>query len=159
MKAATVRVNDVEGVGGFVLPGDRVDVMMTRHAEKTAGSTDIVLQNVKVLAVDQIADDSVDKPAVVKAVTLEVDSVGGKNCRLRPRWQPVAGAAQGRRGRGRCHAPRDDQRSRQSRDRGACAGDQTLFDHHGHDARRAEDRVQRADRERQLARGVGATRR
>ena len=82
MKAATVRVNDVEGVGGFVLPGDRVDVMMTRHAEKSAGSTDIVLQNVKVLAVDQIADDSVDKPAVVKAVTLEVDSVGGQKLSL-----------------------------------------------------------------------------
>src|SRR5207247_715202 len=82
MKAATVRVNDVEGAGGFVLPGDRVDVMMTRHAEKSAGSTDIVLQNVKVLAVDQIADDSVDKPAVVKAVRLEVDSVGGQKLSL-----------------------------------------------------------------------------
>jgi Flp pilus assembly protein RcpC/CpaB/SAF domain len=30
MKAVTIRVNDVEGVGGFVLPGDRVDVVLTR---------------------------------------------------------------------------------------------------------------------------------
>ena len=28
MKAVTIRVNDVEGVGGFVLPGDRVDVVL-----------------------------------------------------------------------------------------------------------------------------------
>ena len=31
MKAVTIRVNDVEGVAGFVLPGDRVDVVLTRH--------------------------------------------------------------------------------------------------------------------------------
>src|SRR5262249_57117941 len=34
MKAVTVRVNDVEGVGGFVLPGDHVDVLMTPQPEK-----------------------------------------------------------------------------------------------------------------------------
>ena len=34
MKAVTIRVNDVEGVGGFVLPGDRVDVVLTRQPEK-----------------------------------------------------------------------------------------------------------------------------
>jgi pilus assembly protein CpaB len=31
MKAVTIRVNDVEGVAGFVLPGDRVDVVLTRQ--------------------------------------------------------------------------------------------------------------------------------
>ena len=34
MKAVTIRVNDVEGVGGFVLPGDHVDVVLTRQIEK-----------------------------------------------------------------------------------------------------------------------------
>jgi pilus assembly protein CpaB len=34
MKAVTIRVNDVEGVAGFVLPGDRVDVMLTRQQDK-----------------------------------------------------------------------------------------------------------------------------
>jgi len=34
MTAVTVRVNDVEGVAGFVLPGDRVDVMLTRQARR-----------------------------------------------------------------------------------------------------------------------------
>jgi pilus assembly protein CpaB len=77
-KAVTVRVNDVEGVGGFVLPGDHVDVLMTRQP----GNTDVVLQNTKVLAVDQLADDSSEKPTVVKAVTLEVDTVAAQKLSL-----------------------------------------------------------------------------
>jgi pilus assembly protein CpaB len=74
MKAVTIRVNDVEGVGGFVLPGDRVDVVLTRQTDKEKASTEIVLQNVRVLAVDQSADTSADKPTVAKAVTLEVST-------------------------------------------------------------------------------------
>jgi pilus assembly protein CpaB len=34
MKAVTIRVNDVEGFAGFVLPGDHVDVLLTRQGEK-----------------------------------------------------------------------------------------------------------------------------
>lgn len=75
MKAVTIRVNDVEGVGGFVLPGDRVDVVLTRQIDKTKASTEIVLQNTRVLAVDQSADTRTAKPSVAKAVTLEVDTV------------------------------------------------------------------------------------
>jgi pilus assembly protein CpaB len=82
MKAVTIRVNDVEGVGGFVLPGDHVDVLMTRQPEKGNGNNDVVLQNAKVLAVDQLADDSADKPSVVKAVTLEVDTVAAQKLSL-----------------------------------------------------------------------------
>ena len=74
MKAVTIRVNDVEGVGGFVLPGDHVDVVLTRQTDKDKASTEIVLQNTRVLAVDQSADTSSDKPTVAKAVTLEVST-------------------------------------------------------------------------------------
>jgi pilus assembly protein CpaB len=81
-RAVTIRVNDVEGVAGFVLPGDRVDVLLTRQLEKGAGNTDVVLQNVKVLAVDQLADDSTDRPALAKAVTLEVDTPGAQKLSL-----------------------------------------------------------------------------
>lgn len=81
-RAVTVRVNDVEGVGGFVLPGDRVDVMLTRQIDKMSASTDVVLQNTRVLAIDQIADERSDKPAVVKAVTLEVDTIGAQKISL-----------------------------------------------------------------------------
>ena len=75
MKAVTIRVNDVEGVGGFVLPGDHVDIVLTRTIEKGSATTEVVLQNTKVLAVDQSADDRANKAAVAKSVTLEVDTV------------------------------------------------------------------------------------
>jgi pilus assembly protein CpaB len=73
MKAVTIRVNDVEGVAGFVLPGDHVDVVLTRQLDKENATNDVVIENARVLAVDQQADATAFKPSVVKAVTLEVD--------------------------------------------------------------------------------------
>jgi len=81
MKAVTIRVNDVEGVAGFVLPGERVDVVLTRQQEKNAAS-DVVLQNVRVLAVDQLADERSEKPSVAKAVTLEVSQAAAQKVAL-----------------------------------------------------------------------------
>jgi len=76
-RAVTIRVNDVNGVAGFVLPGDRVDVLLTRDEDRNSGKrnpiTDILLQNVKVLGIDQKANDQQDKPYVARAVTLEVE--------------------------------------------------------------------------------------
>jgi pilus assembly protein CpaB len=82
MKAVTIRVNDVDGVAGFVLPGDHVDILVTRQEQKGANKTDVVLQNVRVLAIDQLADDSVDRPQVAKAVTLEVDTTAAQRLSL-----------------------------------------------------------------------------
>ena len=82
MKAVTIRVNDVDGVAGFVLPGDRVDILVTRQADKVSSTSDLVLQNIRVLAVDQIADDSADKPTVARAVTLEVDTIAAQRLSL-----------------------------------------------------------------------------
>jgi pilus assembly protein CpaB len=82
MKAITVRVNDVEGVAGFILPGDRVDVLLTRTGEKNSAVNDVVLQNVRVLGIDQLADQRAEKPAVVKAVTIEVDPTDGQKVAL-----------------------------------------------------------------------------
>jgi pilus assembly protein CpaB len=81
MKAVTIRVNDVEGVAGFVLPGERVDVMLTRQQDKSAAA-DVVLQNVRVLAVDQLADERSEKPSVAKAVTLEVEQTSAQKLAL-----------------------------------------------------------------------------
>lgn len=75
MKAVTIRVNDVEGVSGFVLPGDHVDVVLTRQIEKGSATTQVVLQNTRVLAVDQTADERAVKATVAKSVTLEVNTV------------------------------------------------------------------------------------
>jgi pilus assembly protein CpaB len=72
-RAVTVRVNDVIGVAGFLLPGNRVDVLASRELDRNRAQTRTLLQNVKVLAVDQTAAPEKDKPVVVRAVTLEVD--------------------------------------------------------------------------------------
>ncbi|HEY2444374.1 MAG TPA: Flp pilus assembly protein CpaB [Rhizomicrobium sp.] len=75
MRAVSLRSNDVAGVGGFVLPGDRVDVLLTRSigsGDDTNTVTQVVAENVRVLGVDQSADDASDKPVVAKAVTIEV---------------------------------------------------------------------------------------
>jgi pilus assembly protein CpaB len=82
MKAVTIRVNDVGGVAGFVLPGDHVDVLLTRQGEKNFASTDVVVEDVPVLAIDQVADERTDKPSVVKAVTLEVNVTDGEKVAL-----------------------------------------------------------------------------
>ncbi|QFI67794.1 Flp pilus assembly protein CpaB [Sinorhizobium alkalisoli] len=77
MKAISIRVNDVLGVAGFVRPSDRVDVLLTRvvrNQERNSDETfvDVLLQGVKVLAVDQTADEREDEPSVVKTVTFAV---------------------------------------------------------------------------------------
>jgi pilus assembly protein CpaB len=82
MKAVTIRVNDVDGVGGHVLPGDRVDIALTRQLDKENGSTQVVLQDVRVLAIDQVADERIANAAVAKSVTLEVDTVGAQKLGL-----------------------------------------------------------------------------
>lgn len=82
MQAVTLRTNDVAGVGGFVLPGDHVDILLTRTVDSGAvsagaqgGPTTLVqaiVENVKVLGIDQMYDEEAAKPAVVKAITVEV---------------------------------------------------------------------------------------
>lgn len=71
MRAVTVRVDDVVGVAGFLLPGNHVDVVAARMVNQRA-ETQTVLRNLNVLAVDQTAAQDKDQPVVVRAVTLEV---------------------------------------------------------------------------------------
>jgi pilus assembly protein CpaB len=82
MKAVTIRVSDVEGVAGFVQPGDRVDIALTRLDGKGGATTDVVLQNATVLAIDQLADERAANVAVAKSVTLEVDTVAAQKLDL-----------------------------------------------------------------------------
>ncbi|TPN28192.1 Flp pilus assembly protein CpaB [Mesorhizobium sp. B2-3-3] len=92
MKAVSIRVNDVLGVAGFVFPGDRVDVLLTRTVRDSDGTdksfVDVLLQSMKVLAVDQVADVSKDSPTVVKSVTLEANTKDAQKLTL------AAGAGQ-----------------------------------------------------------------
>ncbi|MDI5933995.1 Flp pilus assembly protein CpaB [Halomonas kalidii] len=72
-RAMSVRVDDVVGVAGFLLPGNRVDVLSSKsNGSRNNVETKTVLRNLKVLAVDQIASQERDGPVIVRAVTLEV---------------------------------------------------------------------------------------
>jgi pilus assembly protein CpaB len=75
-RALSVRVNDVVGVAGYVLPGTRVDVVATMNP--TQNQTDItskvILTNVQVVAAGtKIEQDDKNKPIQVAVVTLLVN--------------------------------------------------------------------------------------
>ena len=73
MRAVTVRVDDVIGVAGFLLPGNRVDVLAARLDTGRRATAETILRDVKVLAVDQTAASEKNEPVIVRAVTLEVN--------------------------------------------------------------------------------------
>lgn len=75
-RAISVRVDDVVGVSGFILPGNRIDILVTKKDRAAnQATTTTLLQNIKVLAVDQEASQEKDQPAIVRAVTLELKPV------------------------------------------------------------------------------------
>jgi len=81
MRAVTIRVNDTSGVAGFVLPGDRVDVLYTR--DKGDGATiDVLFQNVRVLAINQVADEKKGDPIDGRVATLELTPVDAQKLSL-----------------------------------------------------------------------------
>jgi len=84
MRAASLDVNQVSGVSGFVLPGDRVDVLVTvdpRNMNEDA-VTRTVLQNIEVLAAGQKTEQKDNKPITVQSVTLLVDPDGAETLTL-----------------------------------------------------------------------------
>ena len=85
MRAITIRINDIAGVAGFVMPGDKVDILLTREGDSGTLITDILLQNVKILGIDQRASEEQDKPAVARAATLEVTPVQAQKLALAQR--------------------------------------------------------------------------
>jgi pilus assembly protein CpaB len=75
MRAVSVRSDEVNGVGGFVLPGDRVDILLTRSVGSGAAATtvtQVLAEDSLVLGIDQSSDQEANKPAVAKSVTVEV---------------------------------------------------------------------------------------
>lgn len=86
--AYSIPVTEVAGVAGFVKPGDRVDVILTRQipgkgAEAaTDKMADVILEAIPVLAVGQSLDEQSTKAEVAKTATLEVDSYGAQKLAL-----------------------------------------------------------------------------
>lgn len=72
MRAVTIRVNDIVGVAGFLLPGNKVDILNT-FQQSGKPTTEVILSNINILAVDQRAASGENKPQLVRAITVEVD--------------------------------------------------------------------------------------
>jgi pilus assembly protein CpaB len=73
MRAVSIKVNDVIGVAGFVLPGSRVDIILSGspNSEGKVEMSKVILENIQVLAAGQnVATDDAGKPLNVQVVTL-----------------------------------------------------------------------------------------
>ncbi|MCH8614763.1 Flp pilus assembly protein CpaB [Sphingomonas sp. SM33] len=84
MRAAAVRINDVSGVAGFIQPSDSVDVLITRNqsANGSTQATDVLLQNIRVIAIDQNAQGANGQPVLAKTATLEVSPTDAQKLAL-----------------------------------------------------------------------------
>lgn len=76
LRAYTIKVTDITGVGGHALPGDRVDVVMMRDLTPEGNVrsyvSEVVVQDIRVLGVDLNVDQVANKPAAPTTATLEV---------------------------------------------------------------------------------------
>ena len=77
MRASSIDVNIVSGVSGFVLPGDRVDVLCTINnapgQQQGVAMTKTILQNVEVVAAGIKTQSGKNEPITVQTVTLIID--------------------------------------------------------------------------------------
>lgn len=78
-RAVAVRVNATSGVSGLVFPGDRIDILLTHLITDRTGpdpidrrASETVLENVRVLAIDQRVDENAEQPSYADNITLEV---------------------------------------------------------------------------------------
>lgn len=74
-RALAVRVDEIIGVSGFIVPDDRVDIILTTTplgADQQTKISKIVLQNKRVLSVAQSTEQKDGKPQLARSITLEV---------------------------------------------------------------------------------------
>ena len=78
-RAIAIRVNATSGVSGLVFPGDRIDIILTHSVSVRSGeekyerrASETILENVRVLAIDQSVDEDANKPSYADNFTLEV---------------------------------------------------------------------------------------
>ena len=83
-RASSIEVDKVSGVSGFILPGDRVDVILTvkRPGATSDAIAKTILQNVEVLAAGEKTEEKGNKVITVQSVTLLVDPEGAQDLAL-----------------------------------------------------------------------------
>jgi pilus assembly protein CpaB len=83
-RAMAIQVDAVTAVGGFVTPGDYVDILLTSTGQNGLQAVTI-LQNVRVIGVDQQSEEDLNQPVVVRTITVEVTPEDGQKLALAQR--------------------------------------------------------------------------
>jgi pilus assembly protein CpaB len=98
-RAMAVRVDEIIGVSGFIVPDDRVDVIVTTMppgvTNNDARLSKIVLQNKRVLSVAQSTEQKDGKPQVARSITLEVSPEEAEKLSLAYQEGPIVLALRG----------------------------------------------------------------
>jgi pilus assembly protein CpaB len=97
-RAMAVRVDEIIGVSGFIVPDDRVDVIVTTTppgGSDAARVSKIVLQNKRVLSVAQSTEQKDGKPQVARSITLEVTPEDAEKLSLAYQEGPIVLALRG----------------------------------------------------------------
>ena len=82
-RATAIRINVASSVSGFILPGDRVDVLLTFKSEYSDKDlNNIILQDVRVLAIDQLSDESQGGAIIGSTASLEVKPLDAQKLAL-----------------------------------------------------------------------------
>jgi pilus assembly protein CpaB len=83
-RASSIEVDKVSGVSGFILPGDRVDVILTvkQPGSSSEATAKTILQNIEVLAAGEKTEEKGNKVITVQSVTLLVDPEGAQDLAL-----------------------------------------------------------------------------
>ena len=85
--AFAVPISETTSAGGFIRPGDVVDVLVTRKIPGVGSSdsdkmTDVVLEAIPVLGIDQVSDENKTDPSIGKSATLQVDTFSAQKLAL-----------------------------------------------------------------------------
>jgi len=83
-RAMSIKVDAVTAVGGFVTPGDYVDIVLTQGASLDLRAVTI-LQNIRVIGVDQQSEELTDEPEVARTITVEISADQGQRLALAQR--------------------------------------------------------------------------
>lgn len=73
MRAFAIRTDVTSGVSGFLRPGDRVDVYWTGQTGDGQNLTKLIQSSIRIIAIDQSADEDRNSPTVARTVTVEVN--------------------------------------------------------------------------------------
>ncbi len=71
-RAYTIKISAASAIAGLIFPGDRIDLILTQKVGKKQQVSETILQNLRILAIDQSINDQTNKPRVGKTATFEV---------------------------------------------------------------------------------------